>query len=1667
MFMLVMEVLTLIVLRRVHASETFRYRKHCEEMQLINVCFEDDLFIFARGEVKFTRLIMESLGEFQRMSSLVLSIPKSTTYFCNVPNHVKHSILNFMPFVEGELPVKYLSVPLISSRLLTKDCKILVARVKNRIGDWKNKSLSFAGRLQLCKSVLSSMHVYWASVLMIPIGIIQDIQQHMHGFLWCNRELKHGKAKVAWEDIFLPKNEGRNGKSASWRDSNGLLSCFSIGDAWEALRLRGIEVSWYRIVWFSHCIPRHAFHLWLAMRNSLKTQDKLWQWDVGVGTDLNLLQCAFYSSQLDSHAHLFFECPYSSKVWKLVRPLAVVGSGRKNYKNSGSKSRDLKKSLEDMEYNGVSSIEANRGSEGVNLEGSYGFNSTNSISRAYELEDEVSNFSKNNVVKNAKKIMKLSANKDDVVGEMPVPFSENVIHNPGGNVANVASNEVRRDQGNGFSRNVAWPSLNKVNGKDKGNSEVGNKATDTDMLDNTSETKPISFISNKVVDMDPLLEDGSKKWDLTLVGYFVGLKMSYAKILGHLRRMWGTHHLAEIITNECGLYFLKFRSIEGMNFVLENRPWLAWNSHGISSLASSIGNPIIMDRITASMCEKAYGRASFARVLIEVYATKELPESIEICYSKLGKSMKLRVEYAWKPPLCTHCKVFSHDYRGCVKRERTQEEISGKVNAKKGVTSGVEENLNGDGGWQDVRKSNRNEASSSGRGGMNGRGGLSGGRGSVHQRENNEGIGMKFVPMRNVGKRVDNVHVIEGESSGSKANKDKNVDNAKSGTIKMTNEKAEMRGKIDLATELGMEIDENEKKRWYEDLIKYYADKCEAKARQNLIVGIKWRITKLKQDIIHRNTYVSKTDEMIEQYEILMGEKVDKMMEGFQEDLVQSMGEEVVEDTSDSAKFMTRDEVHNVMEDNNILMQDKMKKGCRIIVGWDPNVISSQLLSQTSQVMHFSIRRVCDSRDIYVSFIYGENNVKDWRDLWENLRGSIIELMVAFLGDCVDSLSIEDIKVTGLFFTWIQFKRDPSKGVLKKLDRVMGNGYFLSGFSSSFVNFFPFASYDHSPAVLVMPGVKGKNNKAFRFMNFLADKEDFVDVVRQHWFVPVKGFNMYVLAKRLKSLKKHMRSFNKKNGDVCEKVKSLKEGLARIQEELSRHPLNVDLKDEELIYSYAVTKNKIEVIYDDVGNAIHGSNIVDAFVSHFKKFFGTRDDVFPIDDPGNLFSKKLNAETALDLIKPIFNGEIKAALFDIKDNKASGPDGYSSKFFKSAWSMVGRDTCSAVREFFTSGKFLGELNASIISLIPKVINPKNVVDYRPISCCNVVYKTISKIITNRIKGVLNDLVGENQSAFIPKRQITDNILLTQEFMRGYGWSINKGASRCTFKIDIQKAYDILLHFLQMKDEKNFKYHWGCKELKITSLCFVDDLLMLCHGDLISVSVLRRGLDEFCVSSGLRPSMSKSEAFFGNVPEEVVADIKLVLPFKVGVLPIKYLGVPMMSKRLTSKDYKPLIEMIKKRIGDWRNKALSFAGRLQLISSVLSSMQVYWVKIGNGKDCNIWFDKWYLRGPLSRLINHEVLKQVNMCLKTKVSNMIDGTEWKWAIEWADKFDVVTKIRVPRLDANIKDKNEMNGRCFMKKFRDIDCLFNLIVDSTRLRLLGLNIKTTPSVLEASKV
>ena len=102
------------------------------------------------------------------------------------------------------------------------------------------------------------------------------------------------------------------------------------------------------------------------------------------------------------------------------------------------------------------------------------------------------------------------------------------------------------------------------------------------------------------------------------------------------------------------------------------------------------------------------------------------------------------------------------------------------------------------------------------------------------------------------------------------------------------------------------------------------------------------------------------------------------------------------------------------------------------------------------------------------------------------------------------------------------------------------------------------------------------------------------------------------------------------------------------------------------------------------------------------------------------------------LLAPVTNEEIRSTLFSMGKDKAPGLDGYSSYFFKKSWEVIGADFCYAIRDFFSSGKLLKQVNHSIIALVPKLVNISSPLDFRPISCCNVIYKVISKLLDDRM-----------------------------------------------------------------------------------------------------------------------------------------------------------------------------------------------------------------------------------------------------------------------------------------------------------------------------------------------
>ncbi|XP_056698454.1 uncharacterized protein [Spinacia oleracea] len=152
----------------------------------------------------------------------------------------------------------------------------------------------------------------------------------------------------------------------------------------------------------------------------------------------------------------------------------------------------------------------------------------------------------------------------------------------------------------------------------------------------------------------------------------------------------------------------------------------------------------------------------------------------------------------------------------------------------------------------------------------------------------------------------------------------------------------------------------------------------------------------------------------------------------------------------------------------------------------------------------------------------------------------------------------------------------------------------------------------------------------------------------------------------------------------------------------------------------------------------------------------------------------------------------------------------------------------------------------------------------------------------------------------------------------------------------------LLMFVGGKPE--FSFHQSCKNMKLNHLCFADDLLLFCKGDVQSVRLLLSAFSTFSASSGLQANEAKSSIYAANVKPDVLDDLVYLSKFKLGKLPFNYLGVPISSKKLNVKDCDILVDKITLRVRSWGSKSLSYAGRVQLVNFVLLSMHSYWANL---------------------------------------------------------------------------------------------------------------------------
>ncbi|XP_022027000.1 uncharacterized protein LOC110928098 [Helianthus annuus] len=398
-------------------------------------------------------------------------------------------------------------------------------------------------------------------------------------------------------------------------------------------------------------------------------------------------------------------------------------------------------------------------------------------------------------------------------------------------------------------------------------------------------------------------------------------------------------------------------------------------------------------------------------------------------------------------------------------------------------------------------------------------------------------------------------------------------------------------------------------------------------------------------------------------------------------------------------------------------------RGTRIILGWNADVVDIMILAQSDQVIHAQVVSKIDNSSVFVSFVYAKNKYQERRSLWENLckhKGfcfdkpwvvmgdfnsalhiedslngpSMLSIGMREFNDCVQYAELMDIKGHGLHYTWNQ-KPLNGVGLLKKIDRVMGNMKFLEMFKDAYVLYHPFRVSDHTPCIIKLAMSVRSRPKPFKFANFITSKPEFRVCVEKEWVKRVDGFNMFAVTQKLRNLKPFLRKILFNQGNLHDKVAGLRKKLDDIQTLMESNPLDANLRimeaqclkefqiaayDEECFLKQKAkvewlcagdsntkffhnsvkcknARNRIQSIKDVNGTCYEGEGIMDALVAHYANFLGTEDRVAAIDLE-SICVNTLSRDGAANMVRQVTREEVKNAIFNIGENKAPGPDGY-------------------------------------------------------------------------------------------------------------------------------------------------------------------------------------------------------------------------------------------------------------------------------------------------------------------------------------------------------------------------------------------------------------------------
>ncbi|XP_026410754.1 uncharacterized protein LOC113305978 [Papaver somniferum] len=473
-----------------------------------------------------------------------------------------------------------------------------------------------------------------------------------------------------------------------------------------------------------------------------------------------------------------------------------------------------------------------------------------------------------------------------------------------------------------------------------------------------------------------------------------------------------------------------------------------------------------------------------------------------------------------------------------------------------------------------------------------------------------------------------------------------------------------------------------------------------------------------------------------------------------------------------------------------------------ISLGWK-NGIDMEIMHTTSKTIHAIVHTHDNNMDFLITFMYGAHDDTENANQWQYLitMHLFVDLLWVLIGDLnftmhdsethsssvthphhdrhvrnfVQHLGLIDLGYSGADTTWSNH-RSGDDHVSARLDRALVNNRWINHYTNAHLqNLVPVAS-DHCP-ILLHTVHSATKHSPFKFYKCWFKMDSCSDTIARSWQHRFSGSPSFQFSSKLKLTRTQLQIWKRLS------FGNIENNLQNIQKQLyfcydcnlpSSHP-KVKHLSSSLQQWLSIQK---EFFIGDI-EAI--------FTNHFKSI-ATSSKPQINNDILQLFQTCVSELQNNSLIQVPQAQEIKDVVFQIKPWASPGNDGFQAGFYQHCWDVVGTEVISMVQYFFTHKHMFKAINHTYQVLIPKISNPKTPADFRPISLCNVSYKIISKILANRLKPLLPDIISPTQTAFVAGRHIHDNIIIVHEILFSMKHKKVKKAL-VGLKLDMSKAFD--------------------------------------------------------------------------------------------------------------------------------------------------------------------------------------------------------------------------------------------------------------------------------------